>query len=155
MTSREKFVAINWPDFLEERDDYHTIGHIYPQNAKHEYWKLHFNSWSSRQNSALCNSLGNLVPLSKPKNSSLSNRSFPEKRDGRNSAISFQFGSYAEIEISKMKDWTPKSILERGLRLLEFMETRWQIDLGDRSQKIKILGLTFMDKLDSEVQTKS
>jgi hypothetical protein len=53
------------------------------------------------------------------------------------------YGCYSEIEVSQATDWRAKEILERGIRLLEFMERRWGLALGTRDGKIKALGLQF------------
>ena len=34
-----------------------------------------------------------------------------------------------------------KQIRERGLKLLEFMSKRWNINIGDDAQKLRLLGL--------------
>jgi hypothetical protein len=83
--------------------------------------------------------------LSKPKNSSLSNKPFPEKVSGKTEpAVGYRYGCYAENEVANCKEWTPKEILKRGLSLLGFMERRWGIEIGDEQQKKKMLGLEFM-----------
>ena len=55
--------------------------------------------------------------------------------------IGYQNGSYSEIEVAKLADWTPQTVLERGLEMLAFMETRWAISLGTTEQKRKLLAL--------------
>jgi len=93
----------------------------------------------------LRNSLGNLVPLSQPKNASLSNRPFPDKVEGKkDSIVGFRYGCYAENEVSKESEWTPGRIKRRGLKLLEFMEKRWSINLGTASDKVEMLNLDFL-----------
>jgi len=54
-------------------------------------------------------------------------------------------GSYSEIEVAQYDDWTPKVILERGLKMLAFMEKRWQFKLKDRAAQVKALGLSFLE----------
>lgn len=135
---------INWHEYLNEQDDYVTIEHIYPQTPKDNCWKDLFNIYGIKERRTLNNSLGNLLPLSKPKNSSLQNKCFKDKIDNGQNQIGFRYGSYSENEISKFTEWTPKNILERGLRLLEFAEKRWDIPLGDNISKIKILNLDFL-----------
>ena len=54
-------------------------------------------------------------------------------------------GSYSEIEVADEADWTPTAILNRGLRLLDFMESRWSIKLGTRAQKIASLKLSILE----------
>ena len=113
--------------------------------ARHEYWTSRFNKFTSKQKTTLRDSLGNLLPLSKPKNSSLSNKPFSEKIEGNKEAlIGYRYGCYAENEVAKEKEWTPETILARGLKMLNFMEKRWSIEIGDESQKKTMLGLDFM-----------
>jgi len=143
-SSKSKRIKIDWAQFNLESEDYITIEHIYPQTANTECWKENFNSYSNPQKKLMLNSLGNLLPLSKPKNSSLQNKCFAEKVDN-SKKVGYRYGSYSENEVSKEETWTPNHIFERGIKLLEFMESRWQINLGDRSDKIKILNLSFLD----------
>ena len=137
---------IFWPEFSEDRKDFLTIEHIYPRRALDRYWTSRFSGFSQKQRTALRNSLGNLLPLSKPKNSSLSNRPFPEKVEGRKDQIvGYRYGSYAENQVATQAEWTPTQILERGLELLDFMQRRWRLPLDSVAEKRKMLGLDFMD----------
>ncbi len=142
-THREK---INWDNFIEDDNDYHTIEHVYPQNPRKKCWTDKFKQFSSTEKKKLRNSLGNLVPLSQRKNSSFQNKCFKEKLGNKSTTIGFKYGSYSENEISCYEDWTSKEILERGIKLLDFMEERWGIDIGDNTQKTKFLGLDFLLK---------
>lgn len=137
---------IFWPEFSESKKDYMTVEHIFPRQARHGYWTSRFSKFSPKQKAALRDSLGNLLPLSKPKNSSLSNKPFPDKVDGKQEpVIGYRFGCYAENEVAKEKEWTSGAILKRGLRMLSFMERRWDLELGDDNQKKTMLGLDFME----------
>jgi|JI9StandDraft_1071089.scaffolds.fasta_scaffold00644_2 hypothetical protein len=67
--------------------------------------------------------------------------------------LSLDFENGVELESKKERRrwekngaWTPKSILDRGLALLKFMEERWEIKLGDRTEKKKLLFLDFMEE---------
>jgi len=141
-TDRRK---IFWPEFNENKKDYVSIEHIYPRQARNEYWTLRFRGLTQKQKEALRDSLGNLLPLSKQKNSSLSNKPFLDKVEGKqDSAVGYRFGCYAENEVAKFKEWTPETILQRGLKMLDFMEHRWGIEIGDENQKKTMLGLDFM-----------
>jgi len=136
---------IFWPEFSEQKKDFLSVEHIYPRQARNEYWTSRFNGLSQKQRSAIRDSLGNLLPLSKPKNSSLSNKPFPEKVDGKlEPAIGYRLGCYAENEVAREKDWTPEAVLRRGIHMLSFMERRWGIEIGDENQKKTMLGLDFM-----------
>lgn len=140
-TERRK---IFWPEFTEQKIDFVSVEHIYPQQARHPYWKTHFDGLAQKQRTALRNSLGNLLPLSKPKNSSLSNKPFPEKVGKGDSVVGYRYGCYAENEVAKVTDWTPEEILKRGLKVLSFMEKRWELELGDDKSKKIMLGLDFL-----------
>jgi hypothetical protein len=132
-------------EFTENRQDYVSVEHIYPQYARDRYWTSRFEGLSQKQRSTLRNSLGNLLPLSRPKNSSLSNKPFAEKVDGKGDPVAgYRYGCYAENEVASCTEWTPREILRRGLKLLSFMEKRWGLDLGDEKQKKRMLGLEFM-----------
>jgi hypothetical protein len=82
------------------------------------------------------------LALSNPKNSSLGNKSFNEKKN--TSTTGYRFGSYSENEVALYDEWTEKEILKRGIKMLEFLENRWKIRIGDEEQKIKVLGLDFL-----------
>ena len=148
---------IFWPEFTEDRKDYVTVEHIYPRLAHRSYWTDKFKGLGKKQKSALKNSLGNLLPLSRPKNASLSNNPFPEKVEGKKDAVvGYRYGSYAENEVARREEWTPENILQRGITMLEFLERRWDIQLGSETEKRKMLGLDFMSepKRKSKVSTK-
>jgi hypothetical protein len=143
-TSRQ---LLDWreDDEREEYDeDHRTIEHIYPQRAGHAYWKERFNTLKVQERNVLKNSLGNLLPVSHPKNASLSNVSFPEKLGDASRQVGYRYGCLSEIQVSMEPEWTPASILRRGLYLLDFMEKRWAIQLGTAEEKIDLLGLRFL-----------
>ena len=90
--------------------------------------------------------LGNLLALSRPCNSSLGNKSFPEKLGDESKQTGYRYGSYSENEVALCDDWNTDQIVNRGVRLLNFLEKRWNLKIGDRSQKIRALGLAFILK---------
>jgi ankyrin repeat protein len=98
----------------------------------------------------LTNSLGNLLPLSGSINSSLQNDSFDDKKNIKKDSCGsilrngYKNGSYSEIEVSQYDDWTPETIKRRGLILLNFLENRWNIKIGDEEIKTSILGIDFI-----------
>lgn len=141
-TSRDK---LDWAIFGEDKNDYTSVEHIYPQAQKADNWPA-FSKLPITQRRALLNSLGNLLPLSVPKNSALQNFSFSRKIENGEGFVGYKYGSYSEIEVSKEADWTPDSILKRGLKLLKFLETNWDVKFGTNEQKIEMLGLDFMQK---------
>ncbi|MBD8473081.1 DUF262 domain-containing protein [Pseudomonas sp. CFBP 8770] len=141
-TNRPK---IFWPEFKEHKKDFISVEHIYPRQARHSYWTSRFGSFNQKQKELIRNSLGNLLPLSRPKNSSLSNKPFMEKVNGKpDQHVGYRYGCYAENDVAKEQDWTPELILTRGIKMLKFMEKRWNLSLGDDNAKQKILGLDFV-----------
>lgn len=149
--SKSQTQKIDWEQYAIEKDDYITVEHVYPQSSGHN-WSTNYSMHSPTHKRALKDSLGNLLPLSKPKNSSLQNKKFAEKIDNGD-GVGYRYGSYSENELTSLSDWTPDEILNRGLRLLAFMEERWKIDLGSEEKKIKLLKLSFLRKAPSNQKT--
>lgn len=147
-TNRDKII---WENFIEDPEDHHTIEHVYPQRPKKDCWMKVYEKYSSQEKSFLRHSLGNLVPLSRAKNSSFQNSCFETKLGTEESKVGFRYGSYAENEIACKSSWTAIDILERGLRLLSFMEERWGIGLGDNAEKVKFLNLSFLAKREENI----
>ena len=129
-SSRQK--KVDWADLFKTPKDKISIEHIYPQSET-AAWKPAFKGIRKREREAYRNSLGNLLLLSSAINSSLQNDAFAEKkkpkrnRDGSKLRNGYADGSHSEIEVSRYEDWGPDEIRERGIRLLRFMEKRWNI----------------------------
>jgi len=147
-TYREK---LNWEQFIdnglsegEDKRDYYTIEHIYPQNSKKSYWTEKFKYYSDKERRLLKNSLGNLVPLSEKKNQSFGNESFEVKKGIPKSMVGYRYGSYSENQIANYENWTAKEILERGLKMIDFWEKRWNFIIGDKKEKAKFLHIEFV-----------
>ncbi|MGW7776128.1 DUF262 domain-containing protein [Pseudomonas machongensis] len=143
-TSRQLLSWAKDPSFEEYEVDYKTIEHIYPQKANDHYWKEQFANYSIKEKNTLRNSLGNLLPVSHAKNASLSNKPFPIKKGSEQSQVGYFYGCLSEIQVAMSKDWNPIAILRRGVYLLEFMERRWALRIGDTAKKVSILGLGFV-----------
>lgn len=96
-------------------------------------------------------SVGNLLPLSQSINSSLQNDCFEDKRypptDKRKDRErqGYNNGSHSEIEVSNYEVWDAHSILDRGLKLLKFMERRWDLKFENEEAKKNLLFLDFLD----------
>ena len=129
----EKKVKWNTPNSIE---------HIYPQTDSDPLWKDAFTGYSAKQKKILCNSLGNLVLLRSSKNSELSNKSFEFKKkhkDGNGNQSGYFIGSHSEIEVSAYRDWNPDAIFKRGKSILNFIQTRWGIQLTRKEIKELLL----------------
>ena len=124
---------VTW-EYFNKRKKEETIEHIYPQSATDIYWKKRFGNLKPTEKRLYLNSLGNLLLLSRSKNSKLQNYDFDKKKclqskDGKD--IGYYNGSYSEIEVSKRAEWTTKEIIGRGLSMLQFMEERWNFKFKD------------------------
>lgn len=132
--------------YTENRD---SIEHIYPQNARQKYWQEMFHEFNQKQRNSLRNSLGNFVAISRPKNSKLGNKSFPEKRGTKQNTVGYMYGTYSEMEISNnFEKWGAKEILERGIHLTHFIQSRWGLKIGDKKEIQEFLGLKFLEEFD-------
>ena len=120
---------ISWIEFNKRKKE-ETIEHIYPQTATKE-WTSVFNQYSEDERNILLHSLGNLVLLSRSKNSILQNKCFAlKKRDTeKGNTVGFYNGSYSEIEVSRHDKWTKEEIQDRGKKMLNFLYDRWEIDI--------------------------
>lgn len=124
---------VTWEAF-NSRTKEETIEHIYPQTPTEPYWVAHFKGIRPAERHILQNSLGNLLLLSRKKNSTLQNDGFDEKKckltkNGKKTG--YYNGSYSEIEVAKNDEWTPEKIKQRGMDMLNFMEIRWHFKFSD------------------------
>ena len=152
LLSKSRQNKVDWDDLLKTPKDKISIEHIFPQNET-EAWNQPFKNFNKDERKAYSNSLGNLLLLSFAVNSSLQNDAFAEKKepkensDGRKLRNGYADGSHSEIEVAGCDDWGPDQIRERGIRLLRFMEERWDISFGDDQQREKLL---FIGSADGE-----
>lgn len=141
---RQSTSKLSWEVLNSYKKDHVTLEHVFPQTPDNSYWQErfgHFNDWEQYY---LTHSLGNLLPLSRAKNSVLQNDSFPKKVNNGD-GVGYYNGSVSENEVAQCPDWTPTQILKRGLDLLSFMEQRWGIALGDFDFKGRLLHLADID----------
>lgn len=143
--SKSERSKLDWEEFnREQEEDYTTIEHIYPQTARKKCWSTLFEKYSQQQRYALKDSLGNLVPLSKAKNSSLGNRCFEEKKNNDYNTVGYCYGCYSENQVALQESWTALNILTRGIEMTYFLQQRWEVSFESREQVIEFLGLEFL-----------
>ena len=141
---------IDWKLFVKSEKDKVSIEHIYPQTPTHKYWKQNFKEYKKTFQPFFQGTLGNLLPLSQSINSSLQNDCFEDKRTAKYNdrkeklRQGYSDGSHSEIEVSGYNIWNPETILDRGNKLLEFMEKRWDLKFEDDEAKAELLFLDFM-----------
>ncbi len=93
----------------------------------------------------LSGALGNLLPLSQSVNSGLQNDSFEDKKHPQSTGRrGYQDGSHSEIEVSKETDWDANRIYDRSVKLLQFMEQRWNIHFTDENLE-KLVHVNFVN----------
>ena len=141
---RQATSKLSWDVLKSNKKDHVTLEHIFPQTPDDPYWKDRFGHLEESEQRYLTHSLGNLLPLSRSKNSALQNDSFPKKVNNGD-GVGYYNGSVSENEVAQCPDWTPTQILKRGLDLLCFMEQRWSIVLGDYDFKGQLLHLADID----------
>lgn len=133
----------SWRLFTTEKKDKVSIEHILPQTPTDWYWRNQFRDYTPEEIKILSGSLGNLLALSQKVNSSLQNDSFEEKKRPKNGRRGYIYGSQSEAEVAQYDSWSAETIYERGMKLLAFMENRWQIGMTD-DQKRRLLNIEFV-----------
>ena len=146
--SRQK--KVNWEDLEKTPKDKVSIEHIFPQTPS-ENWLSAFEGLSADELNKCTNTLGNLVLLSMSINSSLQNDDFDDKKlpkisNDQKIRNGYSDGSHSEIEIAQEDHWRSQEILSRGLRLLDFMEQRWNFKFESIDAKQSLLFLEFLEE---------
>lgn len=136
-----------WTNLLKTEKDKISIEHIYPQTDTEPEWVEAFSGVSEKNKKYYKASLGNLLLLSVSINSGMQNDSFDDKKNPKNKSdkrsTGYSDGSHSEIEVASEADWKPKQIEARGLKLLSFMEKRWDFKFKDDLDKKSLLFLDF------------
>ena len=140
LASKYKLDKLSWADLTKVVKDKITVEHILPQTPTKLYWRNNFRQFTPEEIKTLSASLGNMLPLSQSINSKLQNDSFDDKK-----ARGYSNGCHCEIEISKEDSWDAKHIYDRGMKLLSFMETRWDFKFEDTKQKEDLLHVSFVN----------
>jgi hypothetical protein len=112
-----------------------SIDFILPENfSKNGTWGVSFSSVGADKQRRYCYALGNLLLVSKKRTDPESKKieSFEDKKTPQRVGlreIGYSIGSYSEREVARHPDWTPQSIFERSLKLLDFMADRFEIQI--------------------------
>lgn len=147
---------IDWKLFVKGEKDKVSIEHIYPQTPDKKCWIDVFKGYKKSERNVFQGTLGNLLPLSQSINSSLQNDCFVDKKkpkyNERKEKIrqGYSDGSHSEIEVSNYQEWGPDAILERGIDLLKFIESRWNLKFEDEESMAELLFLDFMYEQDED-----
>ncbi|HSN94953.1 MAG TPA: DUF262 domain-containing HNH endonuclease family protein [Anaerolineaceae bacterium] len=105
-----------------------SIEHIMPQKWNQETWPAADENDYSVRNEKTVHLLGNLTLLSKPSNSSVSNKSWEDKKEGLlNDTTGLQRADIKMFDsILKEDNWAEKEIAERTRKLLVIVEEIWE-----------------------------
>ncbi|MCX5964842.1 MAG: HNH endonuclease family protein [Cyanobacteria bacterium] len=139
---------VTWKDFLKSEKDKISIEHIYPQTST-EDWDEAFSDVNQEQRQFYQATLGNLLLLSMSINSSFQNNNFNDKKQVKKDSNGdmvrngYSNGSHSEIEVSQNPKWGSDEIKSRGIRLLKFMEKRWDIRFESDEARERLLFLNF------------
>lgn len=174
-----KASELRWEDFNSKN----TIEHIYPQSAaksqeqfceddhsdvRNKAYDQLQNNWSSfigyspEQRKRICNSLGNLLAISRSDNASFSNDPFEYKVDQSSKGEDyknrgFRYDSMSAQIVAKESDWTPEHIKNRGIEMLDeiIAIVGEKTNLLSEDEKLVILGLEFMSNSESKQELSS
>ena len=119
---------VEWKTIQQNQENKVTIEHVLPQTPDDPYWQSRFSD------TTLVHSLGNLLLLSRSKNSSLQNDSFDKKKttirdeNGDVQYSGYDSGSYSEIEVARYDEWTPETIEKRGRQMIKFLKQHWSLN---------------------------
>ncbi|MGO4107891.1 DUF4268 domain-containing protein [Paenibacillus sp. YAF4_2] len=151
LATRNNLQKVDWNMFTKVEKEKITIEHILPQTPTKSYWRNQFRQYTADEIKLLSASLGNLLPLAQSINSSLQNDGFPDKKNPSSSGRrGYVNGSHSEIEVASEDAWTAQNILDRGMLLLKFMESRWRFSFTDE-QKTHLLHVQFVGDKRAEV----
>lgn len=110
---------------MQHKDLAQSVEHVFPQNPIEGEWPS-FEDVTDQERVLLMNSLGNLLLLSGPKNSSLQNDAYLKKAQEGDTC--YANGSFSEMALANDFDnWTPADIYERSDDLLTFIGNHWRI----------------------------
>lgn len=112
-------------------NEWDTIEHILPETPKdkYNYWATAFGNYISNPEAmkVLTHSLGNLLPLNRGYNASLSNADFYTKcNDDINKRFAYKNGNRSTIEIERTyPHWTATAIYDRLNKMAQFLFDEW------------------------------
>lgn len=126
-----------------------TVEHVYPRKPDSEWKKAILPNGKGKDaiQATIANSIGNLMLLSRPHNSFVSNKAYPSTRDVAGKREHYAKGGYSEVQIATLcKEWTIVQIAARGIAMLQHAQAMWDVELlPDDEPFIAWLPLLFGD----------
>lgn len=122
---KKEHPGITWDALWDQKDK--TIEHILPQDPSNPYWQERF---TIEQLERWTKDIGNLTLTYD--NSSLSNKSFDEKRGNADQEKCYASSKiFIEHELARYNDWNEASIVERREKIKAWAIERWKVIAPD------------------------
>lgn len=129
-----------------------SVEHIFPQKpvARWQEAILVKGKGKDKIQSAVANSLGNLLLLSVPHNSDVSNGPYIGARGEKNKREHYRSGSYSEAQVAEVcNKWTVVQIAARGIAMMRHAQRTWDFEVvSDDEPLITWLPLLFGEASD-------
>lgn len=110
------------------RDRTKTIEHVLPQNpANDSQWR---KLWTDEERNNWVDRIGNLVLLSRKKNSEASNYDFEEKKERYFKTKSGVSSFATSTDVLNYATWIPSSVKERQKKLIQVLSENWSLNAG-------------------------
>lgn len=133
--SQDKTILTYWKscdiDCIYPEKDFRNVG----------CWNDDYHQYTDALKYKLCYSLGNLVLLSQKRRvgEKMRYKCFDEKKAVQISGqrqFGYEIGSYNEREIARNEKWRHKEIKDRAIKILDFMENRFDIKIQSIKNKL-------------------
>lgn len=116
-----------------------SVEHVYPQRPE-KHWS-NFVSFDGRtgpaMRNAVTNSIGNLLLLSRPINSSVSNGPYANTGEAVGKRERYASGSHSEIQIATLcSEWSVVQIAARGIAMMRLAQKTWNFELVSDDAKL-------------------
>ncbi|MBQ0747105.1 MAG: DUF262 domain-containing protein [Marinobacter sp.] len=113
---------------MSYRDRTKTIEHVLPQNpASDSEWR---SNWTDEEREHWVDRVGNLLLLSRTKNSEASNYDFTKKKDRYFKSKSGVSNFATSTDVLNYDAWTPAELEERQKKLMRILSDKWSLDAG-------------------------
>lgn len=127
------YILMRMDSFLSDpsvsyKDLTKTIEHVLPQTpATDSEWRI---NWTDDEREYWVDRIGNLLLLSRKKNSEASNYDFNEKKERYFKTKSGVSNFATSTDVLNYGAWTPKEVEERQRKLVKLLGDKWSLDAG-------------------------